>query len=61
MVVLGHPHYYPRFGFKNAKERGIKAPFKVSDDAFMVNGIVDGALGGIEGTVKYSKAFDEFI
>jgi len=61
VVVLGHPPYYPRFGFKNAKEKGIRPSFKVSNDAFMVIGLVSHALNGVKGIVKYSKPFDKLI
>jgi putative acetyltransferase len=61
VVVLGHPLYYPRFGFGNAKEKGIKAPFEVADEAFMVIELVNNALEGVKGTVKYPKPFNRFI
>lgn len=35
VVVLGHPDYYPKFGFKKASTWKIKAPFEVPDEAFM--------------------------
>jgi len=33
--VLGHPKYYLRFGFVPSIKWNIKAPFKVSEYAFM--------------------------
>jgi len=57
-IVVGHPWYYPRFGFRSARKYGIVAPFIVADDVFMVLGLVPGALDGIQGTVRYPKAFD---
>ncbi|HST40346.1 MAG TPA: hypothetical protein VLK58_12605, partial [Conexibacter sp.] len=33
--VLGHPGYYPRFGFERAAPLGVQAPFEVPDDAWM--------------------------
>jgi predicted N-acetyltransferase YhbS len=37
VVVLGHPTYYPRFGFRRASELGIRCGLgDVPDDAFMV-------------------------
>lgn len=60
-VVVGHPNYYPKFGFSPAREKGLESPFPVPDEAFMVVGLIEGALDGIEGTVKYSSAFDEII
>ena len=35
VVVLGHPEYYPRFGFEPAAEHGITAPFPVPAEAWM--------------------------
>jgi len=59
VVVIGHPEYYPRFGFSSARARGLQAPFPVPDDAFMVLELSDGALKGIAGTLKYPPAFDQ--
>lgn len=36
VVVLGHPWYYPRFGFEPAIRSGIEAPRPVPDHVFMV-------------------------
>ena len=58
VVVVGHPEYYPRFGFLPAHERGIDGPFPVPDEALMVTALVEGALEGIHGTVRYPHAFD---
>ncbi|UED84195.1 GNAT family N-acetyltransferase [Streptomyces profundus] len=35
VVVLGHPAYYPRFGFGRASQQGIRATFDVPDEALM--------------------------
>jgi len=36
VLVLGHPWFYPRFGFRPASAFGIRAPRDVSAAAFMV-------------------------
>lgn len=36
VVVLGHPSYYPRFGFTRASRSGIHLSIEVPDDALMV-------------------------
>ncbi len=36
VVVLGHPTYYPRFGFEPAREHGIEPPSPEMEPAFMV-------------------------
>jgi len=59
VVVVGHPHYYPRFGFEPARPRGLEAPFPVPDEAFLVLELVPGALAGVRGTIIYPPAFDE--
>ena len=61
VIVVGHPEYYPRLGFKPAREYGIEAPFEVPDDAFLVCELFSGALKNVRGMVKYSHAFDSVI
>ena len=34
-IVLGHPGYYPKAGYRPASLYGIKAPFEVPDENFM--------------------------
>jgi putative acetyltransferase len=58
VIVVGHPGYYPRFGFTSAKESGISAPFPCPDNAFMALPLRPGALDGIGGIVRYPAAFD---
>jgi putative acetyltransferase len=57
VVVLGHPDYYPRFGFMVASEEGLRCEYEVPDEAFMVAELRPGALSAIEGLVKYDEAF----
>lgn len=59
VVVLGHPEYYPKFGFKKASEWNIKAPFEVPDEVFMAMELRENALEGVKGIVQYSSAFAE--
>lgn len=58
IIVLGHPTYYPRFGFEPAHPRGIEAPFPVRSEAWMVHALVPGALDGVRGTVQYAAPFN---
>ena len=44
VIVLGHPHYYPRFGFAPAKPYGIVWEHDVPDEVFMVQEIKAGVL-----------------
>jgi len=57
VVVLGHPDYYPRFGFIPAKPRVIACEFEVPTEAWMVLELREGALAGKSGTVKYQAEF----
>ncbi|UCD57603.1 MAG: N-acetyltransferase, partial [Candidatus Hydrogenedentota bacterium] len=59
VVVVGHPTYYPRFGFSSARAKGLEAPFHVSDEAFLALELVPAALDGRSGMVKYPSEFDE--
>ena len=56
-VVLGHPGYYPRFGFTPAANRGLRCAFPAPPEAFMTLELVPGALDGVTGTVLYHPAF----
>ena len=57
VVVLGHPEYYPRFGFVPASQKGLRCEYDVPDEAFMVAELVPGVLAGRQGLVKYHPAF----
>ena len=59
VIVLGHDKYYPRFGFKPASLWGIKAPFEVPVEAFMVLELEVRVLDDVAGTVVYGKEFLE--
>ena len=52
VVVLGHPAYYPRFGFRRASDVGLSNEYG-ADDAFMVIELETGALPADGGLVKY--------
>ncbi len=57
VVVLGHPAYYPRFGFVPSVRYGIDSEYDVPQDVFMLVELVPGALQGASGTVSYHAAF----
>ena len=57
VIVIGYPAYYPRFGFSPARAKGLKAPFPVPDEAFMVLELVPGVLNRISGIIKFPAAF----
>jgi putative acetyltransferase len=57
VVVLGHPEYYPRFGFSPSSRFGIDSEYEVPEDAFMAIELHAKALSGKTGKVKYHAAF----
>lgn len=57
VIVLGHPAYYPKFGFKPSSIWGISCPLEVPDNAFMALELKRGCLEGVKGMVKYADAF----
>ena len=58
VIVLGHEHYYPKFGFAPADQWNIKAPFDVPDNVFMGLELIENGLKNVSGTVQYPKEFD---
>lgn len=59
VIVVGHPEYYPRFGFVPATPGGIRCPFDVPSEAFMLLELQPGALAGRTGTIKYRPEFND--
>jgi putative acetyltransferase len=58
-VVLGHSHYYPRFGFTAASRFGICSEYEVADENFMAIELLDGALQNKAGMARYQPEFNE--
>lgn len=56
VIVVGHPAYYPRFGFSAALVRHLETPY--AGEAFMGRELVPGALSGLTGSVRYPPAFE---
>ncbi|MFI9024927.1 GNAT family N-acetyltransferase [Streptomyces sp. NPDC053560] len=60
VVVLGHPGYYPRFGFVPASRWGISAPMEVPDEALMalpLDAAAPDARPVPGGVIRYAAAF----
>jgi putative acetyltransferase len=54
VFVLGHPDYYPRYGFEPAGVRGFEAPYPIPEEhanAWMVQELRPGVLGSVSGKV----------
>ena len=58
VVVLGHPEYYPRFGFVPARTLGITCEYPVPDEVFMVLQLTPAALAGRGGMARYQPEFN---
>lgn len=56
VLVLGHPEYYPRFGFVPASRYGIRPSFEVPDEAMMAL-VLDDSAPVARGTIEYPAAF----
>lgn len=59
VVVLGHPRYYPRFGFTPSSRFGIDSEYEVPEEVFMALELQPEALKGVSGRVKYHAAFSD--
>jgi putative acetyltransferase len=59
VIVVGHPEYYPRFGFSMALAEALASPFS-GNPAWMALELVPGALQGVAGSVKYPPPFGIF-
>jgi putative acetyltransferase len=60
VVVVGHPEYYPRFGFEPASRHGLVSQWEgMPDAAFMVLVLDVQAMAGVSGVAKYRDEFNE--
>jgi putative acetyltransferase len=58
VVVLGHPKYYPRFGFLPASQHGVRSEYEnVPDEACMMLVLNQQAIEGVSGVAKYRPEF----
>ena len=58
IVVLGHPGYYPKFGFVPSVTYGIKSEYEVPDEAFMILELVPNSLKDHQGIIRYHELFN---
>ena len=62
VIVLGHPEYYPRFGFERASLYGIKCQWEgIPDDAFMILWLDKSKMSRVSGLAKYRDEFNAAI
>jgi putative acetyltransferase len=61
VFVLGHPGYYPRFGFEPAGVLGLHAPYPIPSenaDAWMMKSLKPGVVTGVQGTVECASVLN---
>jgi len=61
IVVLGHPEYYPRFGFRPAAAHGIRCQWNVPENAFMILLLDESRMSGVSGLAKYRPEFSQVL
>ena len=59
VIVLGHRDFYPRFGFRPAREHGIRWEQEVDPVYFMALELAPGALAAAPGVASYLPEFSE--
>jgi putative acetyltransferase len=62
VFVLGHPEYYPRFGFIPAVAQGYEAPYHIPEEhagAWMVHELCPGVIGRVKGKVQCSEVLNQ--
>ena len=59
IVVLGHPAYYPKFGFVASSRYGIVSEYNVPEGVFMVLELEEHALSRKSGTITYHGVFGD--
>ena len=57
IIVVGHAHYYPRFGFRPASAHGITCEWEVPDDVFMLLVLDPAKTQNVSGLAKYRPEF----
>lgn len=61
ITVLGHPEYFPKFGFEPAKKHGLQFQWNVPDNVFMGLILDKERMSNIRGTVYYRPEFSKLI
>lgn len=62
VFVLGHPGYYPKYGFRPAGVLGFEAPYPIPSvhaDAWMVQELQPGVIGNVQGRIQCAEVLDE--
>lgn len=59
VALIGHPEYYPRFGFLPGAQYGIASEFDAPPEAFMVIELQPNYLRNASGTLRFHDAFND--
>ena len=57
ILVVGHPAFYPRFGFRPASQFGVRCEWPVPDDVFLLMVLDEARMAGVAGLAKYRCEF----
>ena len=57
VFVVGHPRFYPRFGFFPASSRGLRCEYPVPDDVFLNGRVSPGSAGRVSRLGEIGPAF----
>lgn len=57
-LLVGHPAYYPRFGYRPAETFGIVTDLELPAAVFMACELTAGGLDGVQGRVAFAPEFD---
>ena len=57
IILVGHPNFYPRFGFRPASAHDIRCEWEVPDNAFMLLVLDEAKMRGVSGLAKYRPEF----
>jgi len=61
VVVLGHPEYYPRFGFVPASRHGVRCEWDVPDEAFLILVMDRTVMPATGGFARYRSEFNAVV
>jgi putative acetyltransferase len=62
VIVLGHPAFYPRFGFEPASRTQIRPQWDgIPDDAFLIRFLPGSVAPAGGGTAYYLPEFDQAV
>ena len=61
IIVLGHPTFYPRFGYRPASTHAITCAWDVPDEVFMLLILDPSRMRGVSGLANYRPEFSTVL